>query len=187
MNKLIIDAAKDKIFLMIINNDINYSITHENSKINYEKLSILINDFLNKKNLDLDKVSQIYVNRGPGSFAGIRNSLSVVKAFHLANKIGYNFVELFTERKINKKNPIWSEKGRYLLKKISKKNNLSLITACDDHIISSGFNKKYLTYVRQLLDKLSQLKIKIVSSILGRHEKDGIYNISSNSLRQLIS
>ena len=89
MNKLIIDAAKDKIFLMIINNDINYSITHENSKINYEKLSILINDFLNKKNLDLDKISQIYVNRGPGSFAGIRNSLSVVKAFHLVNKIDY--------------------------------------------------------------------------------------------------
>ena len=89
MNKLIIDAAKDKIFLMIINNDINYSITHENSKINYEKLSILINDFLNKKNLDLDKVSQIYVNRGPGSFAGIRNSLSVVKAIHLATKIDY--------------------------------------------------------------------------------------------------
>tara|TARA_B100000530_G_scaffold100661_1_gene62302 strand:+ start:61 stop:447 length:387 start_codon:yes stop_codon:yes gene_type:complete len=89
MNKLIIDAAKDKIFLMVINNDINYSITHENSKINYEKLSILINDFLNKKNLDLDKVSKIYVNRGPGSFAGIRNSLSVVKAFHLANKIDY--------------------------------------------------------------------------------------------------
>ena len=51
MNKLIIDAAKDKIFLMIINNDINYSITHENSKINYEKLSILINDFLNKKKI----------------------------------------------------------------------------------------------------------------------------------------
>ena len=89
MNKLIIDAAKDKIFLMIINNDINYSITHENSKINYEKLSILINDFLSKKKLNLSKVSQIYVNRGPGSFAGIRNSLSVVKAFHLTNKIDY--------------------------------------------------------------------------------------------------
>lgn len=104
MNKLIIDAAKDKIFLMIINNDINYSITHENSKINYEKLSILINDFLNKKNLDLDKVSQIYVNRGPGSFAGIRNSLSVVKAFHLANRIDYycySFDDFKGENKIN--------------------------------------------------------------------------------------
>ena len=41
MNKLIIDAAKDKIFLMIINNNTNYNITHENSKINYEKLTII--------------------------------------------------------------------------------------------------------------------------------------------------
>ena len=89
MNKLIIDAAKDKIFLMIINNDINYSITHENSKINYEKLSILINDFLKKNNLNLNKISQIYVNRGPGSFAGIRNSLSVVKAIYITKRIDY--------------------------------------------------------------------------------------------------
>ena len=89
MSKLIIDATKDKIFLMIINNDIKYSITHENTKINYEKLSLLINEFLIKRNLDLKNISQIYVNRGPGSFAGIRNSLSVVKAFYLVNKIDY--------------------------------------------------------------------------------------------------
>ena len=107
MNKLIIDAAKDKIFLMIINNDINYSITHENSKINYEKLSILITDFLNKKKLNLDKVSQIYVNRGPGSFAGIRNSLSVVKAFHLTNKIDYycfSFEDFSEKNEVNYEN-----------------------------------------------------------------------------------
>ena len=34
-------------------------------------------------------ISKIYVNRGPGSFAGIRNSLSVVKAIHLVNKTDY--------------------------------------------------------------------------------------------------
>ena len=45
MNKLIIDAAKDNIFLMIISNDINYSITHKNTKINYEKLTSLIKEF----------------------------------------------------------------------------------------------------------------------------------------------
>ena len=89
MTKLIIDAARDKIFLMIINNNINYSITHENTKINYEKLSLLINEFLIKKNLDLKNISQIYVNRGPGSFAGIRNSISIIKAMHLAQKIDY--------------------------------------------------------------------------------------------------
>ena len=32
MNKLIIDAAKDKVFFMIIGNDINYNIAYENSK-----------------------------------------------------------------------------------------------------------------------------------------------------------
>ena len=121
MNKLIIDAAKDKIFLMIINNDTNYSITHENSKINYEKLSILINDFLNKKNLDLDKVSQIYVNRGPGSFAGIRNSLSVVKAFHLANKIDYYCYSL---EDFSEKNEVKYENIPILCDKLKVEKNL---------------------------------------------------------------
>tara|TARA_A100000164_G_C21521463_1_gene591682 strand:+ start:187 stop:528 length:342 start_codon:yes stop_codon:yes gene_type:complete len=74
---------------MIINNDNNYNITHDNTKVNYEKIVLLINEFLNSRNLDLKNISKIYINRGPGSFAGIRNSLSVVKAIHLANKIDY--------------------------------------------------------------------------------------------------
>ena len=89
MNKLIIDAAKDKIFFMIISNNNNHNITHENTKINFDKMMILINDFLNSKNLKLNDISMLYVNRGPGSFAGIRNSLSIIKAIHLALKIDY--------------------------------------------------------------------------------------------------
>ena len=121
MIKLIIDAAKDKIFLMIINNDINYSITHENSKINYEKLSILIDNFLNKKKLNLDKISQIYVNRGPGSFAGIRNSLSVVKAFHLTSKIDYY---CFSFEDFDEKNEIKYENIPKLCNKFKVEKNL---------------------------------------------------------------
>ena len=89
MNKLIIDAAKDKVFFMIIDNDNSYNIVYENSKNNYEKLVIFINEFLLSKNLNFKKISQIYVNRGPGSFAGIRNSLSIVKAINLSNNIDY--------------------------------------------------------------------------------------------------
>ena len=89
MSKLIIDAAKEKVFFMIINNNNKYNITYENSKENYEKLSLLINIFLKSNNLSLGKISEIYVNRGPGSFAGIRNSLSVVKAFSIVNKTDY--------------------------------------------------------------------------------------------------
>ncbi len=89
MNKLIIDAAKTNIFFMIINKDTNYSTSHENTKVNFEKMIILINDFLDLKNLKINDISQIYINRGPGSFAGIRNSLSTIKAIHLAMKIDY--------------------------------------------------------------------------------------------------
>tara|TARA_B100000886_G_C20354160_1_gene462232 strand:- start:409 stop:750 length:342 start_codon:yes stop_codon:yes gene_type:complete len=74
---------------MIINNDINYYISHENTKINFEKMITLINDFLNSKNLKINDISKIYINRGPGSFAGIRNSISTIKAIHLVKKIDY--------------------------------------------------------------------------------------------------
>ena len=89
MNKLVIDAASEKIFLMIITKDDIYNITKENTKINYEKLTLIIKDFLNSNSLKLKDIQKIYVNRGPGSFAGIRNSLSVTKAFNVAKKIDY--------------------------------------------------------------------------------------------------
>tara|TARA_B100000787_G_C15943781_1_gene186100 strand:- start:83 stop:484 length:402 start_codon:yes stop_codon:yes gene_type:complete len=89
MNILIIDAARNKIFLTLIVNKIIYTCSHENSKINFEKLIILINEFLKNNNNSLDEIRAIYVNGGPGSFAGIRNSLSTVKAIFLTRKIDY--------------------------------------------------------------------------------------------------
>ena len=89
MNKLIIDATSEKIFLMIITKKEIYNITKENTKINYEKLTLIIKVFLNLNRLKLKDISEIYVNRGPGSFAGIRNSLSIVKAFNVARKVDY--------------------------------------------------------------------------------------------------
>ena len=89
MNKLIIDVASEKIFLMIINSSNIYNITYENTKINFEKLTIIISDFLGTYNLKITDINKIYVNKGPGSFAGIRNSLSIVKAFRVAKKIDY--------------------------------------------------------------------------------------------------
>ena len=89
MNKLIIDAASEKIFLMIITNNDIYNITKDNTKINYEKLTLIINGFLNSHKLKLKDLNKIYLNIGPGSLAGIRNSFSIVKAFNLINNIDY--------------------------------------------------------------------------------------------------
>ena len=89
MNSLIIDAAADEIFLILISNKNIYTCRHENSKSNFEKLMILINKFLKQNKILIGEVNKIYVNRGPGSFAGIRNSLSVVKALFLTKNIDY--------------------------------------------------------------------------------------------------
>ena len=107
MNKLIIDVTNEKIFLMIITSNDIYNITHENTKINYEKLTLIIKDFLHTKNLKIYNINQIYINRGPGSFAGIRNSLSVVKAFNVAKKIDYycySFEDFKKEKNISYEN-----------------------------------------------------------------------------------
>ena len=65
---------------------------------------ILINEFLTDNKASIDEITSIYVNRGPGSFAGIRNSLSTIKALFLTKKIDYycfsfdDFKELETIR-----------------------------------------------------------------------------------------
>ena len=121
MTKLIIDVANEKIFLMFINKDNIHKVEHENSKINYEKLSILINEFLEKHKKNLNNISEIYVNRGPGSFAGIRNSLSTVKAINLVNNTDY-FCFSFNDFK--KENDVKYENIPDLCKKYKIKKNL---------------------------------------------------------------
>ena len=107
MNKLIIDIANEKIFLMMIINTNIYNITHENTKINYESLTIIINNFLSSKKLKVSDINEIYVNQGTGSFAGIRNLMSVVKAFNVAKNIDYycyNLADFLNEKDLSHKN-----------------------------------------------------------------------------------
>jgi len=90
MNDLIIDATTNKIFLTIIKDTKNiYTSKFENSKNNFDKLIILIDDLLNKNKLSIKDLNRIYVNRGPGSFAGIRSSISIAKGYHISQNIDY--------------------------------------------------------------------------------------------------
>ena len=93
MNNLIIDAANDKIFFMIIADNKSYTSEFSNNRENFDKLTILIIKFLENHHLNIKNVSNIFVNQGPGKFSGIRASLAMVKALSFANKIdlyGFN-------------------------------------------------------------------------------------------------
>ena len=93
MNNLIIDAANDKIFFKIIADKKSYTSEIVNNRENFDKLTLLIVNFLENNHLNINKINNIFVNQGPGKFSGIRASLAVAKALSFVNKIdlyGFN-------------------------------------------------------------------------------------------------
>ena len=93
MINLIIDAADEKIFFKIINNDESYTSEYINNRENFDKLINLIFKFLDENKIKIKNIDNIFVNQGPGKFSGIRASLAAVKGLSFVNKIdvyGFN-------------------------------------------------------------------------------------------------
>ena len=119
MKNLIIDAANDKIVFSIITENQSYTTTHLNSRENFDKIMILILNFLKEHDSNLDKISEIFVNQGPGKISSIRNSIAIAKGIAFAKNIDlYGFLsEQLTDKDVDQ------------LVKIDKKNftNINLI------------------------------------------------------------
>ena len=119
MNTLVINAADDKILFSLITKIESYTTAHINSRENFDKIMILILNFLKKHNSNLDKISEIFVNQGPGKFSSIRNSIAIAKGIAFAKNIDlYGFLsEHLTDKNVDQ------------LVKIDKKNftNINLI------------------------------------------------------------
>ena len=93
MKNLIIDATKEKIFFSVITNTQSYNTSYINSRENFDKIMILILNFLKEHNSNLDKISEIFVNQGPGKISSIRNSIAIAKGIAFAKNIDlYGFL-----------------------------------------------------------------------------------------------
>ena len=92
MNNLIIDAANEKILFKIITISKSYTSEYPNSRENFDKLTILLFNFLKENNMKISKIDNILVNQGPGKFSGIRSSIALAKALSITNKLNlYGF------------------------------------------------------------------------------------------------
>ena len=109
---LIVDAAKDKVFLKIITNEQSYTNEYSNTKENFDKMSLIIFDFLKKNNLKMEYIKNLFVNVGPGKFSSIRSSIVLCKALSMSNNINlYGFSSHQIEDNDYKKLLELSEKG----------------------------------------------------------------------------
>ena len=109
---LIVDAAKDKVFLKIITNKQSYTNEYSNTKENFDKMGIIIFEFLEKNNFKLEEIKNLYVNIGPGKFSSIRSSIVLCKALSMSNNINlYGFSANQIEDNDYKKLLELSEKG----------------------------------------------------------------------------
>ena len=92
MKNLIIDAAADKIFFKVINDNESYTSDYPSSRENFDKFLTLLFNFLKKNKINIKEINNIFVNQGPGKFSGIRTSVSVAKALNFTNKLNlYGF------------------------------------------------------------------------------------------------
>ena len=92
MNNLIIDAASDKIFFKIITKNKSYTSDYPNNRENFDRIVLLLFEFLKENKTNIKEINNIFVNQGPGKFSGIRASISIVKALSFNNKLNlYGF------------------------------------------------------------------------------------------------
>ena len=125
MNSLIIDAAMDKIFFKIMINNKSYTSDYLNSRENFDKFNMLLFSFLNKNNVKISNINNVFVNQGPGKFSSIRISIATAKALRLTNNIdlyGFNSSDVLGK---NYNNIIDLYKRGMLIKNLIKPQYLS--------------------------------------------------------------
>lgn len=90
--------------------------------------------------------------------------------FSVASSLGINYIEFIAEVQNNSNNPIWTDEGIFEIKQLSKENNLTIHSLCNDYIVENSFLLE--SVIRQNEDLLSQAhKLGINKYIMPFFEK----------------
>jgi tRNA threonylcarbamoyladenosine biosynthesis protein TsaB len=173
MNFLSIDCSTDLNSLFIKYQSKTYSKILQSDKSNYDLLMMNILDFFSKNNLKLEDINEIFVNQGPGSFSGLRSSISVAKGISLSKNLslyGYNTFLWSCSSFFNKKDFIYcfiKFRDKYYIK-IFNRNFIDVSEAeviSKEEILNNYENKfkvvpkSMIKYFDEKILSLSNLKI----------------------------
>lgn len=83
--------------------------------------------------------------------------------FHYAKQLGFDYIELLAESKININNPIWSSQGIQSINKLIDSNNLRLYSICDNYLLKHLIGQKdTFDYLYHLCKQAQKLNLKVI-------------------------
>jgi len=136
MNFFSIDCSTDTVSLFIKFKNKAFNQVLQSYKYSNDLLMKQILDFFAKNNLEFKDISYIFVNQGPGSFSGLRGSLSIAKGISISknlNLFGYNTFLWSCAKFFNNTESIFSFtkfRNKYYKKKFEK--NLKSVSKVEE-------------------------------------------------------
>ncbi len=106
MLRLFLNTSNKYLYICLMDGMvISDEVLLEGNNNHSEKLIDVLAEFLQKNQLTIDDIEEVYVGRGPGSYTGVRIACTVAKVMaHIKNKKLYSFssLDLLLSNKLNK-------------------------------------------------------------------------------------
>ena len=194
MNFLSIDCSTNLGSLFIKSKNKTFIKFLQSDKLSNDLLMKKILDFFKENNLEIDDLSHIFVNQGPGNFSGLRGSLATAKGISLSKNLillGYNTF-LWSSTKFFKKDvSIFSFirfKEKYFLQEFNKNlEKTSQLKAIKKDELIKSYADKFKIFPKNMAHTIDKeiLKLKNIKIIdLDHNDLELLYskNLLDNDL-----
>jgi len=168
MNFLSIDCSTDIGSLFVKTENKTFNKVLQSDKINNDLLMKQILVFFKENKLELENLSQIFVNQGPGNFSGLRGSLATAKGISLSKNInlfGYNTFIWACTKFFNKQDFIYSLiefREKYFIKKFDKNlKSVSKIKEVTKNEIIKKYDDKFIAIPRNMTKYFDEKILKL--------------------------
>lgn len=96
MLRLFLDTSNKYLYIAVLKDlELLFEHVQPGNNNHSETLVQVLENALKENNIELDKIDEIYVGRGPGSYTGVRVACTVAKVFaYIKNKKLYSFSSL---------------------------------------------------------------------------------------------
>jgi tRNA threonylcarbamoyladenosine biosynthesis protein TsaB len=195
MTRLIMDSSTNYLYISLIKDQLEiWKYLERGNNDHSEKLSNLIKTMLTETSIKVDDIDEIIVGKGPGSYTGVRVSMTIAKVFSWAKHIRlltYSSLDLIASNKL-KQDGIYvvkldARRGNSFFKVIELKHTRVVSLVEDSFSSNTNINELIDKYYSSaiLIDQVSESSFDITALEKFKmiHEVKDIYSFVPNYVR----